>query len=500
MEKQRQYIAIDLKSFYASVECVDRGLNPLTTNLVVADASRTDKTICLAVTPSLKAYGIPGRARLFEVVERVYNVNMERLCHSPEGIFSGRSFHDPELQANDALALDYVVAPPRMSHYMRVSAKIYGVYLRFVAPEDIQIYSIDEVFIDATDYLATYRMTARQLASKMVAEVLRETGITATAGIGTNIYLAKVAMDIVAKHTAADSNGVRVAELDELEYRRKLWSHRPLTDFWRLGRGTAHRLESMGINTMGDLARYSLDHEQELYKQFGVAAELLVDHAWGWEPTTIAEIKDYRAMSNSVGNGQVLQSPYTTAKARVVAREMANTLSDELATRGVATNQLVLYIGYDIENLEKEDVMQRYDGDIGIDHYGRAVPVPSSGSTNLKDYTTSARIIGDAVVALFDNIANPLLTIRRLNVAANNVIPLDDKHSDGRQLTIFDNPDEVERKRQEEKRVSEREKRMQRAELAIKQRFGKNSILRGTDFEEGATTRERNGQVGGHKS
>ena len=500
MEKQRQYIAIDLKSFYASVECVDRHLDPLTTNLVVADASRTDKTICLAVTPSLKAYGISGRARLFEVVERVHQVNEERLCFSPEGFFTGRSSDDRELRANDALELGYIVAPPRMSHYMQVSAKIYGIYLRFVAPEDIQVYSIDEVFIDATDYLDTYRMSAPQLATKMVADVLRETGITATAGIGTNLYLAKVAMDIVAKHTEADSNGVRIASLDERSYRQMLWDHRPMTDFWRLGHGTARRLEKLGISTMGQLARYSLTHEQQLYRHFGVNAELLIDHAWGWEPTTMAEIKDYRSMSNSVGNGQVLQSPYSAAKARIVAREMANVLADDLAARGVVTNQLVLYVGYDTSCLDDDSILERYDGEIGVDHYGRTVPLPANGSTTLKEYTTSARAIGDAIVALFDSVVNPILLIRRINVAATNVIPLADTHPAARQLTIFDNPETIERKQAEQQRAAEREKRMQRAELTIKRRFGKNSILRGTDFEDGATGRERNRQVGGHKS
>mgnify|MGYP002622437788 FL=1 len=500
MAAVRQYIAIDLKSFYASVECVARGLDPLTTNLVVADASRTDKTICLAVTPSLKAYGISGRARLFEVEERVYQVNMERLCFSPDGVFKGRTSDDRRLQADTSLELDYIVAPPRMRYYMETSAKIYGIYLRHVAPEDIHVYSIDEVFIDVTSYLGVYHLTARELATRMIGDVLSETGITATAGIGTNIYLAKVAMDIVAKHTEADGNGVRVAELDEHSYRQLLWGHRPLTDFWRLGRGTARRLEKMGIGTMGDLARYSIDHEQQLYAQFGVAAELLVDHAWGWEPTTIAEIKDYNTMSNSVGNGQVLQCPYTVDKARVVAREMANTLADELARRGVATKQVMLYIGYDIANLEDETALSRYDGEVTVDHYGRMVPMPAAGSINLKDYTTLARAIGEAIVELFDNIVNPMLTIRRLNVTANKVVPLSSVHTEAQQLNIFDDPEAVERQQQQYRSNAEREQRLQCAELAVKQRYGKNSIFRGTDFEQGATTRERNGQVGGHRS
>lgn len=500
MDKQRQYIAIDLKSFYASVECVDRGLDPLTTNLVVADASRTVKTICLAVTPSLKAYGISGRARLFEVVERVREVNEERLCFSPEGIFHGRSFHDPALQADDSLELDYIVATPRMSHYMKVSAKIYSIYLRFISPDDIHVYSIDEVFIDATNYLASYRLTARELATKMINEVLRETGITATAGIGTNLYLAKVAMDIVAKHCQPDSNGVRLAVLDEMAYRRQLWHHTPLTDFWRIGRGTARRLKNLGISTMGELARYSLDHEQQLYRTFGVNAELIVDHAWGWEPATIADIKSYRTMSTSVSNGQVLQHPYPATQARVVAREMANKLSDDLALRGLEANHLALYIGYDTTSLNNPDAAASYNGQTASDYYGRIVPVPAHATTRLKTYTSSTRIIGEAIEALFDSIDNPLLLVRRLNVAALNVARAGEKHPSPHQLSIFEDPDEVQRQQSEQQRIAERERRMQQAELAIKERFGKNSILRGTDFEEGATGRERNRQVGGHRS
>lgn len=499
MEQQRQYIAIDLKSFYASVECVARGLDPLVTNLVVADASRTEKTICLAVTPALKAYGIPGRARLFEVVERVRKVNRERLCYTPEGIFTGRSCDTRELQANSALELDYIVAPPRMWHYMQLSAKIYGVYLRFVAKEDIQIYSIDEVFIDATNYLATYNTTARELATRMVGEVLHETGITATAGIGTNLYLAKVAMDIVAKHCTPDRNGVRVAQLDEQEFRRQLWDHRPLTDFWRLGRGTARRLEALGIMTMGDLARYSLTHEQELYRHFGVAAELLIDHAWGWEPATISDIKGYHSASTSVGNSQVLKTPYPAPKARIVAREMANSLADELASRNQVTNQVSLYVGYDTENLENPDIANRYDGEVGVDYYGRTAPVPVNGSANLKSYTSATRTIGDAIVAIFDRIVNPILTIRRLSVSAVNVAPAGAKHAAQRQLNIFDDPEVIAKKEEAARAAARLEKRMQQAEQTIRKRFGKNSILRGTDFDPDATGRERNGQVGGHK-
>ncbi len=499
MEQQRQYIAIDLKSFYASAECVARGLDPLTTNLVVADVSRTEKTICLAVSPSLKAYGISGRARLFEVVERVRKVNMERLCYSPEGIFTGRSYDDNTLKLNPALELDYIAAPPRMKHYMNVSAKIYSIYLRFVAPEDIFAYSIDEVFMDVTNYLGSYHTTAHQLATKMIREVLRETGITATAGIGTNLFLAKVAMDIEAKHCKPDEQGVRIAELDEASYRRKLWDHRPITDFWRIGRGTARRLATLGIGTMGELARYSLEGEQQLYRTFGVNAELLIDHAWGWEPTTIKQVKAYKPTSNSLSNGQVLKEPYTCEKARVVVREMAHNMSGNLTGKGLATKLLGLYIGYDIDNLEDPIISKQYKGDITPDYYGRNVPSPANGNIKLKRATSSSHTISDSMVKLFDRIVNPQLMIRRIYVAAYDLVPSDTSGVKAIQLSIFDNPEAIKQQEAQNKKRTEREKRMQTAELIIKKRFGKNSILRGTDFEDGATARERNSQVGGHK-
>ena len=502
MQRQRQYIAIDLKSFYASVECAQRGLDPLTTNLVVADASRTDKTICLAVSPSLKSYGISGRARLFEVVERVRQVNEERLCFSPEGIFTATSTDDTVVRGNPACELNYIVAPPRMSLYMQTSAQIYSIYLRHIAPEDIHVYSVDEVFIDATDYLDTYRLSAHQLAIKLIREVLRETGITATAGIGTNLYLAKVAMDIVAKHIPADSDGVRIAELDEMSFRRQLWDHQPMTDFWRIGHGTAKRLKTHGISTMGELARLSLTDEAMLYKEFGIAAELLIDHAWGWEPTTMADIKAYRPTSNSFSSGQVLTEPYPADKARIVVREMASELSLRLVANSLTTSQISLYVGYDSTDLDANGGNVSYDGPVALDHYGRPTPAPANGSANLRRPTSSTRAIGDAVVALFDRIVNNKLHIRRMYIGANNLLPSGKgtADSDTTQLNMFDDPAEVKRRQAEQKAALEREKRMSKAELAIRQTFGKNAILRGTDLEEGATARDRNRQIGGHKA
>ena len=502
MPVNRSYIAIDLKSFYASVECVERGLDPLKTNLVVADPSRTEKTICLAVSPSLKAYGISGRARLFEVVERVNQINNERLCYSPEGIFTGRSTHDPDLQNNFALELDYIVAPPRMSHYMKCSARIYSVYLRYVAPEDIHVYSIDEVFIDATAYLGTYRLTARQFAAKLVREVLRETGITATAGIGTNLYLAKVAMDIVAKHIPADSDGVRIAELDEQSYRQQLWNHTPLTDFWRVGRGTVKRLKNLGINTMGELARRSLTDENLLYRQFGVNAEMLIDHAWGWEPVTLMEIKRYRPETNSFSSGQVLTQPYTADRAAVVVREMADSAALKLVAKDLVTSQITLYIGYDVECLQRDDICSRYHGDIRPDWYGRPVPVPATGSVAFKSPTSSSAEIIQAAFDLYNRIVDHNLLVRRIYLATNNVVPRYIVAGNGGegQLNLFDDPDEIARRQAAEQAVAERERRMQKATLVIKTKFGKNALLRGTDFDEGATARDRNNQIGGHKS
>ena len=496
MGAQRAFIAIDLKSFYASVECVERGLDPLLTNLVVADPTRTEKTICLAVTPSLKAYGIGGRARLFEVVERVRQVNMERLCFSPEGIFKGRSTHDPDLKAHDDWELDYIVAPPRMRLYMQYSARIYGIYLRFIAPEDIHVYSVDEVFIDATDYLKSYRMTPHELAVKMIKEVLRETGITATAGIGTNFYLSKVAMDIVAKHIPADKDGVRIAEIDEMSYRRLLWDHRPLTDFWRVGRGISRKLEANGMMTMGDVARRSLDNEASLFKLFGVNAELLIDHAWGYEPVRMKDVKAYKPSSKSFSSGQVLAEPYTFAKARVVVREMADSMAMKLVDKGLVASQVALVVNYDTKSLDNED----YEGEVTLDWYGRRVPRYAHGSMAMIPATSSSKVITEAIVAIYDANVDRKLLVRRLTVVVGGLLDNRSvKPVEELQLDLFSDHEAEERRKAEQQAVREREKRMQKAALTIQRRFGKNAILRGTDFEEGATLRDRNGQVGGHK-
>ena len=502
--KEKVYIAIDLKSFYASQECIARGLDPLTTNLVVADASRTEKTICLAVSPSLKSYGISGRARLFEVVQKVQEVNALRRERAPGRKLTGSSCQEPELKADPSLALDYIAAPPRMAHYMECSTKIYNIYLKYVAPEDIHVYSIDEVFIDATPYLRTYGLTAPELARKMIEDVLATTGITATAGIGTNLYLAKVAMDVVAKHVEPDENGVRIACLDEMSYRRQLWDHKPLTDFWRVGRGYARKLQKHGIHTMGDIARCSLGKDGEfyneklLYKVFGVNAELLIDHAWGWEPCTIADIKAYKPESNSLGSGQVLHCPYDARKARLVVREMTDLLVLDLVEKGLVTNQMVLTIGYDIENLTDPIRKNAYRGEVTTDPYGRKIPKHAHGTTNLGRRTSSTRLITDAVMELFDRIVDESLLIRRVNLVAANVLPEQAVRQElsFQQLDLFA---DVQQQEAEEAQL-EREKRRQQAVLAIRKKFGKNSILKGMNYEEGATTRDRNGQIGGHKA
>lgn len=503
----RIFTAIDLKAFYASVECVERNLNPLTTNLVVADASRTEKTICLAVSPSLKTYGIPGRARLFEVVQKVKEVNAVRLRNAPGRTFTGASADATELQANPRLSLDFIIAPPRMAHYMDYSTRIYEIYLRYVAPEDIHVYSIDEVFIDVTDYLNTYKLTARELTMKMILDVLATTGITATAGIGTNLYLCKIAMDIEAKHIQPDEHGVRIAELDEASYRRSLWSHRPLTDFWRVGRGYAKKLEEKGLYTMGDIARCSLGkpsnfyNENLLYKMFGVNAELLIDHAWGWEPCTIADVKAYKPNSNSLGSGQVLQCPYSFEKAKLIVREMTELLVLDLVDKELVTDQMVLTIGYDIENLSNPTARQAYHGPVTTDHYGRAVPKHAHGTANLTRYTSSTKLILDAVTDLFDRIADQKLLVRRVNLVANHVIPENSapRADSFTQLDFFTDyaaEQEKERKLNEE---LEREKRTQKAMLALQKKFGKNAVIKGMNLVEGATTMERNNQIGGHK-
>ena len=498
--ENRTYIAIDLKSFYASVECVARHLDPLTTHLVVADESRTDKTICLAVSPALKEYGIPGRPRLFEVVQRVQKINQERRQRAPGHRLAGSSYRKAELQSDPALALDYIVAKPQMGVYEKISAHVFDIYQQYIAPEDIHVYSIDEVFIDATGYLKTYGMTAHELAMKMIREVLSQTGITATAGIGTNLYLCKVAMDIVAKHIPPDKDGVRIAELDEMSYRKLLWSHLPLTDFWRVGHGYARKLEEHGLYTMGDIARCSLTNEKLLYKLFGVNAELLIDHAWGWEPCTMSAIKAYRASSNSLGSGQVLQCPYPFEKGKLVVREMTDLLVLEMAEKRLVTNQMTLGIDYDVESLRDPTIRKKYRGEVVTDGYGRQVPKPVRGSVHLKSYTYSARIIMDEMSNLYDRIVNRDLLIRKIYVTAARVIDRDEIPMEKpQQMDLFtDYAAEAEQAKQEEEAI-EREKRVQEAVLSVHKKFGKNALIRGMDLEEGATTLERNNQIGGHK-
>lgn len=506
--KDRTYIAIDLKSFYASVECMERGLDPMTTNLVVADRSRTEKTICLAVSPSLKSYGISGRPRLFEVAQKVREINDRRQQAAPGHELTGSSSQDPEVKENPSLALDYVVAPPQMARYMKTSADIYAVYLKYIAPEDIHVYSIDEVFMDVTAYLGTYRITARELAMKMILDVLDTTGITATAGIGPNLYLSKVAMDIEAKHIPADENGVRIAELDEMSYRKHLWTHRPLTDFWRVGRGYSKKLEERGIFTMGDIARCSLGkasdyyNEDLLYRLFGVNAELLIDHAWGWEPCTMEDIKAYRPRSSSVGSGQVLHCPYPFEKARLAAKEMADLLVLDLVDKGLVTDQIVLTVGYDIDNLKDPVLKKQISGEVKTDRYGRKIPKHAHGTITLKEYTSSARQIIQAVTELFDRIADRKLLVRRISMAATHVVPEGEagKETEYEQMDLFTDYAALQREQKKQEAELEREKKIQKAVLQIKKKFGKNAILRGMNLEEGATAKDRNSQIGGHRA
>ena len=494
----RKYIAIDLKSFYASVECVARGRDPLSTNLVVADARRTEKTICLAVSPTLKAYGIPGRARLFEVNQKVKQINKQRKAFLRGKEFSGKSDDDAELKKDPTLELDFIQAPPRMSEYMKVSGRIYSIYLRDVSPEDIFAYSVDEVFIDATNYLKSNKMSAHGFAMKLIKNVLAQTGITATAGIGPNMFIAKVAMDVAAKHIPADKDGVRIAELDTESFRRKLWGHKPITDIWRIGAGTAKRLESMGMYTLGDIALCSLKNEELLYKEFGVNAELLINHAWGWEPTTIADVKAYKPENNSISSGQVLSRPYDFKKARLVVREMTDLLTLELVEKGLVTDQMVLTVGYDTENVGKDG---EYKGETETDRYGRRTPKQAHGSYNLGKYTSSTKIIMDGVTKLYNRIVDKNLTIRRMYVVANHVI--DEKKApdaDSEQISMFDDVKELEEKRLAEKAEREKERKIQETSIKIKKKYGKNAIFKGMNLEEGATAKERNRQVGGHRS
>ncbi len=500
--KQRTYIAIDLKSFYASVECIERNLDPMTTNLVVADLSRTEKTICLAVTPALKSHGVPGRARLFEAIQKVKEANNKRKLNAPGHRFTGKSYSAIELAQHPELELDYIVAPPRMALYMEYSTRIYGVYMKYVAPEDIHVYSIDEVFIDATHYLSTYKLTAREFAMKIILDVLGTTGITATAGIGTNLFLCKVAMDITAKHIPADENGVRIAELDEMTYRETMWDHRPLTDFWRVGKGYAKKLEENGMYTMGDVALCSTRNEDLLYKLFGVNAELLIDHAWGWEPCTIADIKAYKPSTNSLGSGQVLQCPYDYEKANLVVKEMTELLVLDLVDKGLVTDQVVLTIGYDIENLTDPKRRVKYHGPVTADHYGRQIPKHAHGTGNIGKYSSSTKEIMKVMMELYERIVDQNLLVRRITITANHVVEETSlpKESPAEQLDLFTDYDALQRQREGEAAELEREKKMQKAVLSIKKRYGKNAILKGLNLEEGATAKDRNAQIGGHKA
>lgn len=525
MSKERAYIAIDLKSFYASVECAARRLDPLRTNLVVADSSRTDKTICLAVSPSLKALGISGRARLFEVVARVREINAMRASLIPGGRFTGESSDADELAAHPDWKLTYITAPPRMAAYIKVSTDIYQIYLRHIAPEDIHVYSIDEVFIDATGYLKTYKMTAHELAMHLIREVLHETGITATAGIGSNLYLCKIAMDIVAKHKEADADGVRIAELDEYSFRRELWNHRPLCDFWRIGRRTEKKLASRGIYTMGDIARCSLGspsdfyNEDLLYRMFGVNAELLIDHAWGWEPCTIDQIHSYRPKSSSLGSGQVLTRPYQYDEARIVLQEMTESLVLDLVDSHLTADQIVLTVGYDIENLQHSIKGKDYRGPVVVDGYGRRVPRHAHGTASFHEQTSSGERIIPETLALFDRIVDPDLTIRRLTITAGHTQPESlteeerkQQESQPQQLSMFDlaggsgssllSPSGTKTTRKEKtiSHTPQQEKQLQNAVLNIQKKYGKNAVLKGISYQDGATQRERNGQIGGHKA
>ena len=513
-EKVRQYVAIDAKSFYASVECVERHLNPLTTNLVVADESRTEKTICLAVSPSLKAHGIPGRARLFEVIRRMKQVNRERLN---AGIRSGAIRRDPEtrkyqfsassfdaeaIEKDPTLEISYIVAPPRMRLYEEYSSRIYATYLKYVSSEDIIVYSIDEVFIDVTDYLRTYGMTAHELTMTMVRDVLYNTGITATAGIGTNLFLAKIAMDIEAKKSKPDKDGVRIAALDEMTFREKLWTHRPLTDFWRIGKGISQKLEAMQLFTLGDVARASLNPycEDRLYKTFGVNAELIIDHAWGWEPVTVEDIRQYRPSTSSISSGQVLQCPYDFEKGRLIVREMTELLVLDLVRKHVVTKQIVLDIGYDRESLEGKRG-RKYIGPMVTDPYGRKIPKAAHGTGNMDGYTSSTHVIMSAVLDVYDRVVHKDLLIRRVNVTACNLVSETEIPEDKpEQLDMFTDYEALEQEKKARQLAEEKERRLQNVTLAIQDRYGKNAMLKGMNLMEGGTTIARNGQIGGHKA
>lgn len=494
--EQHIYVSIDLKSFYASVECQERGLNPITTNLVVADGSRTEKTICLAVSPSLKSYGIPGRARLFEVIQKVKEVNIERKRKAPNQTFTGSSYDNTAILKNPDLELSYIIAPPRMGFYMKYSTNIYNIYLKWFSSDDIYVYSIDEVFIDVTHYLKTYHMTARELVTHVIQDVYKSTGITATAGIGTNLYLCKIAMDIVAKHVEPNKNGVRIAGLDEMTYRKLLWNHRPLTDFWRVGSGYAKKLEAHGIYTMGDVARTSIQNEELLYKLFGINAELLIDHAWGWEPVNIKQIKEYKPENNSISSGQVLHCPYDYEKTKLIIKEMTELLTLDLVKKNLVTNQIVLTVGYDIENLTDPFIKNLYKGEITTDRYGRKIPKHAHGTINLDHKTSSTKIIMDAVMKLYERIINKQLLVRRINITVNNVVDefTEKNKKTYEQIDLFTDYQQKAEKLQKEKM----EKELQKAMIGIKNKYGKNAIIKGMNLQDGGTTIDRNKQIGGH--
>ena len=495
-EESKIYVAIDLKSFYASVECKERGLDPITTNLVVADSSRTEKTICLAVSPALKSYGIPGRARLFEVVQKVKEINVYRKRKATNRTFTGSSYSDIELKKNKSLELSYIIAPPRMAYYMKYSSKIYNIYLKYFSSDDIYVYSIDEVFIDVTHYLKTYNMRAKELVTKVIQDVYQTTGITATAGIGTNLYLCKIAMDIVAKHVKPDENGVRIAGLDEMAYRKLLWGHRPLTDFWRVGKGYTKKLEEHGMYTMGDVARMSVKNEDLLYKLFGVNAELLIDHAWGWESVTIESIKAYRPATNSICSGQVLHCPYNYENTKIIVKEMTELLALDLVEKGLVTNQIVLEVGYDVDNLKNQTISSLYNGEITTDKYGRKVPKHAHGTINIDHQTASSKVLTGYIIKLYEQIVNKQLLVRRINITVNNVVNENMvKTSDYEQINLFVDYAEVNEKRKKE----EAEKEIQKAMIGIKSKYGKNAILKGMNLQKEGTTIERNRQIGGHK-
>ncbi len=501
-QNNRIYVAIDLKSFYASVECIERDLDPMTTNLVVADASRTEKTICLAVTPSLKAFGVSGRARLFEVVQKVKEENIKRLRLTPSKDFTGKSYDSIELNKSADLAIDYIAAPPRMAFYMKYSTLVYNVYMKYVSPEDIHVYSIDEVFMDITNYLKTSKLSPREFTKRIIKDVIETVGITATAGIGTNLYLCKIAMDIVAKHIPADEDGVRIAELDEMSYRKQLWTHQPLIDFWRIGRGYSKKLENYGLYTMGDIAKCSIHSENVLYNLFGVNAELLIDHAWGYESCSIKDVKSYKPVAKSTGAGQVLHTPYENDKARIIVYEMVDMLVLDLIDKGLVTDQLVLTVGYDISNLTNPKIFKSYTGEIKTDYYGRKIPKHAHGTVNLGKKMSSNKKIIKAVMELFDEIVDPKLLVRRVNIVANHVTDEEaiEPQSQYKQLDMFTDFETEKIKEKEEALELEKEKKLSHALLDIKKKYGKNKILKGINLQEGATAKKRNEQIGGHKA